>query len=126
MEICFLDSRGKRNLKLTKMIRKGALFVTFFFIERIALYIYIYIFKPLKSEAIHETGLSGNVVASLFPSHNIYSALLQGIEHCSTRKSTCRLPIYIHIYIYIYLVGFQHFRELSVGQIIIFFLCLLI
>ena len=32
----------------------------------------IYIYKPLKSEAIHETGLSGNVVASLFPSHNIY------------------------------------------------------
>ena len=31
-----------------------------------------------------ETGLSGNVVASLFPSHNIYSALLQRIEHCST------------------------------------------
>ena len=27
---------------------------------------YIYI-KPLKSEAIHETGLSGNVVASFFP-----------------------------------------------------------
>ena len=24
-------------------------------------------FKPLKSEAIHETGLSGNVVASFFP-----------------------------------------------------------
>ena len=23
--------------------------------------------KPLKSEAIHETGLSGNVVASFFP-----------------------------------------------------------
>ena len=34
--------------------------------------------------------------------------------------------INIYIYIYIYLVGFQHFRELSVGQIIIFFLCLLI
>ena len=32
---------------------------------------------------------------------NIYSALLQRIEHCSTRKSTCRLPIYIYIYIYI-------------------------
>ena len=32
----------------------------------------IYIYKPLKSEVIHETGLSGNVVASLFPSHNIY------------------------------------------------------
>ena len=41
------------------------------------MYIYIYI-KPLKSEAIHETGLSGNVVASLFPSHNIFIYI-----HCS-------------------------------------------
>ena len=28
--------------------------------------------KPLKSEAIHETGLSGNVVTSFFPYINIY------------------------------------------------------
>ena len=40
----------------------------------IDIYIYIYIYryryiyiKPLKSEAIHETGLSGNVVTSFFP-----------------------------------------------------------
>ena len=36
----------------------------------IATYIYIYVYyyiKPLKSEAIHETGLSGNVVTSFFP-----------------------------------------------------------
>ena len=26
------------------------------------------------------------------------SALLQRIEHCSMRKSTCRLPIYIYIW----------------------------
>ena len=34
------------------------------------IYIYIYIYikiKPLKSEAFHETGLSGYVVASFFP-----------------------------------------------------------
>ena len=68
------------------------------------LYVYIYIYIYM-SEAIHETGLSGNVVASLFPSHNIYSALLQRIEHCSMRKSTCRLPIYIYIFIlYIYIL----------------------
>ena len=30
------------------------------------MYINMYI-KPLKSEAIHETGLSGNVVTSFFP-----------------------------------------------------------
>ena len=40
---------------------------------------------------------------NFFPSHNIYSALLQRIEHSSTRKSTCRLPIYLYIYIYIYI-----------------------
>ena len=37
---------------------------------KIYIYIYIYLFiyfKPLKSEAIHETGFSGNVVASFFP-----------------------------------------------------------
>ena len=38
------------------------------------------LFKPLKSEAIHKTGLSGNVVASFFP-----------------------LIIYIYIYIYLYM-----------------------
>ena len=36
----------------------------------------------------------------------IYSALLQCIEHCSTRKSTCRLPIYIYIYIYTHIIVF--------------------
>ena len=37
--------------------------------------------------------MRGKKDATTFPSHNIYSALLQRIEHCSTRKSTCRLPI---------------------------------
>ena len=45
------------------------------------IYIYIYIYIYTYSEAIHETGLSGNVVTSFFSSHNIY------------------------IYIYIYIVG---------------------
>ena len=54
----------------------------------------------------------GNVVASLFPSHNIYSALLQRIEHCSTQKSTCRLPIYIYTYIFFFSV-FKHVLLLS-------------
>ena len=31
---------------------------------------------------------------------NIYHALLLRIEHCKTKKSIHRLPIYIHIYIY--------------------------
>ena len=46
----------------------------------VCIYIYISFIKPLKSEAIHETGLSGNVVASFFP-----------------------LKIFIYIYIYIYM-----------------------
>ena len=40
--------------------------VCIFYLFFCFIYIYIYI-KPLKSEAIHETGLSGNVVASFFP-----------------------------------------------------------
>ena len=55
----------------------------FWFTEEVittcAIYIYISL-KPLKSEAIHETGLSGNVVTSFFP-----------------------LIIFIYIYIYIYI-----------------------
>ena len=47
----------------------------------IYIYIYIYIYYERR------------IVASFFSSHNIYSALLQRIEHCFTRKSTCRLPI---------------------------------
>ena len=51
--------------------------------------------------------LVGKCSYILFSSHNIYSALLQRIEHCSTRKSTCRLPIYIYIFLsltYIHLI----------------------
>ena len=50
-------------------------------------------FKPLKSEAIHETGLSGYVVASSFPSHNIYSALLQRIEQ-RLKVKICMITFY--------------------------------
>ena len=63
------------------------------------MYVYIYIYYERKKGCNYKWR---NVVASFFP-HNIYSALLQRIEHCSMRKSTCRLPIYIYIYIYIYI-----------------------
>ena len=43
--------------------------------------------------------LVGKCSCVLFSSHNIYSALLQRIEHCFTRKSTCRLPIYIYSWV---------------------------
>ena len=55
--------------------------------------IYIYI-KPLKSEVIHETGLSGNVVASFFP--------------------LIIFNIYIYIYIYIYIFIYNHSNFLTV------------
>ena len=57
-----------------------------------------------KSEAIHKTGLSGNVVASLFPSHNIYSALLQRIMSTVPRENRLADFLYIYIYICIYYI----------------------
>ena len=74
-----------------------------------SIYIYIYIYIYIMRGSLHSSGsdsrnrLVGKCSCVLFSSHNIYSALLQRIEHCSTRKSTCRLPIYMYIYIYIYL-----------------------
>ena len=55
------------------------------------IYIYIYIYINI---------MRGKKDITTFIIHNIYSALLQRIEHCSTQKSTCRLPIYIYIYIF--------------------------
>ena len=85
----------------------------------IYIYIYIYIYYERKKrhnyisrqacfmnrftlQGFNVNRLVGICSCVVFSSHNIYSALLQRIEHCSTRKSTCRLPIYISIYIYIY------------------------
>ena len=47
--------------------------------------------KPLKSEAIHETGLSGNVVASFFSLNT----------HTHTH-------IYIYIYIHIHMYKYKY------------------
>ena len=89
--------------------------------------VYMYIFKPLKSEAIHETGLSGNVVTSLFSSHNIYPALLQRIEHCSTRKSTCRLPLYIYVYINIYVnIYIYKYMYIDICMYVYMYICMYI
>ena len=43
---------------------KSTHFIAELFLSHLALCLK---FKPLKSEAIHETGLSGNVVTSFFP-----------------------------------------------------------
>ena len=58
--------------------------------------IYIYIYTYIRNRLV------GKCSCVLFSSHNIYSALLQRIEHCSTRKSTCRFPIYIHILVFVF------------------------
>ena len=63
----------------------------------IHIYIYIYI-KPLKSEVIHETGLSGNVVASFFPPI-IFILFCFNVLSTVTREN--RLADFLYIYIYI-------------------------
>ena len=56
--------------------------------------------KPLKSEAIHETGLSGNVVASFFP---LMIFILLCFNVLSTVPRENRLADLPHTYIYIYI-----------------------
>ena len=55
--------------------------------------------KPLKTEAIHETGLSGNVVASFFP---LIIFILLCFNVLSTVSRENRLADFLYIYIYIY------------------------
>ena len=62
--------------------------------------VYIYI-KPLKSEAIHETGLSGNVVASFFP---LIIFILLCFNVLSTVLRENRLADFLYMYIYIYIM----------------------
>ena len=58
--------------------------------------------KPLKSEAIHETGLSGYLVASFFP-------LIIYIYIC--------MYTYIYIYIYIYISNMPVFSLLALRAV---------
>ena len=64
----------------------GQIFANFF---PFASYIYTYY---MKSEEIHETGLSGNVVTSFFSSHNIYIYIYIYMGVC----------MYVCIYLFIY------------------------
>ena len=59
--------------------------------RQVNIYIYIYYERKKGRNYISQNGKCSCV---LFSSHNIYFALIQRIEHCSTRKSTCRLPIH--------------------------------
>ena len=87
--------------------------------SNIYIYIYIYIYiKPLKSEAIHETGLSGNVVASFFP---LIISILLCFNVMSTVPRENRLAdfhIYIYIYIYTYFFTYKEVSLLT-GSLIV-------
>ena len=61
--------------------------------------------KPLKSEAIHETGLSGNVVASFFP---LIIFILLCFNVLSTVPRENRLADFLHTYINIYIYIFVY------------------
>ena len=74
------------------------------------MYIYIYI-KPLKSEAIHETGLSGNVVASFFP---LIIFILLCFNVLSTVLRENRLADFLYMYIYIYIYNVSIFLSYSI------------
>ena len=54
--------------------------------------------EPLKSEAIHETGLSGNVVASFFP---LIIFILLCFNVLSTVPRENRLADFLYIYIFL-------------------------
>ena len=54
----------------------------------------------MKSEAIHETSLSGNVVASFFP---LIIFILLCFNVLSTVPRENRLADFLYIYIYIYI-----------------------
>ena len=81
---------SERNMRIAIMChlprgdKKNSLLIIFLFASMV-------IRSPLR--------LKIRQISFFFSSHNIYSALLERIEHCYTRKSTCRLPIYLCIYI---------------------------
>ena len=80
--------------------------------------------EPLKSEAIHETGLSGNVVASFFP---LIIFILLCFNVLSTVPRENRLADFLYIYfsnrkkknmhgnyfVYFYFLQLQSFRLVS-------------
>ena len=55
-------------------------------------------------------------LASLILGIYIYKYFFQRIEHCSTRKSTCRLPIYIYIYIHIIICVYLYINKYTPFQ----------
>ena len=63
-------------------------------------------FKPLKSEAIHETGLSGKRSCVLFPL-KIFIPLYFNVLSTVPRENRLADSLYIYIYIYIYIYTYK-------------------
>ena len=63
--------------------------------------------KPLKSEAIHETGLSGNVVTSFFP---LIIFILLCFNVLSTVPRENRLADFLYIYIFFFSFSFLFYH----------------
>ena len=78
--------------------------------------------KPLKSEAIHETGLSGNVVASFFPL-KIFIPLYFNVLSTVPRENRLTDSLYIYIYIYIYI--YTRFQKRCNFKVYMIYICLL-
>ena len=97
------------TLIVERSCRSVSVHAKFHIFYNIYIYIYIYIYKYYERKKKGRNYISRQACfvnrfgkcsyVPFFSSRNIYPALLQRIEHCSTRKSTCRLPIYIYIYI---------------------------
>ena len=86
---------------ISKCVFSTLLSIYFIYIVDIYVTYYIYV-KPLKSEAIHETGLSGYVVASFFPLI-IFILLCFNILSTVPRKNRLAdFLCYIYLYIFIY------------------------
>ena len=85
-----LDNESYLRLKKNKRPVRETLYVYQYSQEREAV-------KSLKSEAIHETGLSGNVVASFFP---LIIFILLCFNVLSTVPRENRLADFLYIYIY--------------------------
>ena len=81
--------------------------------------------KPLKSEAIHETGLSGYVVASFFPLI-IFILLCFNVLSTVPRENRLTDFLYIYIYICIYIIYLLLYRYFKYVVIRYNFICKLV
>ena len=92
------------SLWLSKALSELYIYIYIYdlYIYNIYIYIFIYnIYIILYTFYIHETGLSGNVVASFFP---LIIFILLCFNVLSTVPRENRLADFLYIYIYIYIL----------------------